>query len=213
MTEKTIKILLVDDHLVVRNGLRLMLASEPDFEIAAEAETAAQAMALVRKTRFDVVMLDIGLPDKNGLEVLKQMKDEQADIKVLMFSIYAEDMYAVRALKLGASGYLSKTTPAETLIAAIRKAASGGKYVSEFLAEKLANTVDHLHRVAHETLSNRELEVMKRLAVGDSLVQIGEMLHLSPSTITTYRARILEKLSLRSNAELARYALENGLLS
>jgi DNA-binding NarL/FixJ family response regulator len=212
MTEKKIKVLLVDDHLVVRNGLGLMLRSAQDIEVAGEASSAAEARAMVAANDFDVVLMDIGLPDKNGLELLKLIKADRPTLAVLMFSMYAEDIYAVRALKLGAAGYLTKNSPVETVVAAVRKAAAGGKYVSMALTEQLASMVGHKHLQAHQALSNRELEVMKLIAGGESLIGIGQRLNLSPSTVTTYRARILEKMRLGSNAELARYALEHGLL-
>jgi DNA-binding NarL/FixJ family response regulator len=212
MTDKKIKVLLVDDHQVVRNGLSLMLGSSHDIEVAGEAGSAEEARALVLAQDFDVVLMDIGLPDKNGLELLKLFKAERPALAVLMFSMYAEDIYAVRALKLGAAGYLTKNSPVETVIAAVRKAAAGGKYVSVALTEQLAGMVGQKHLQQHQALSNRELEVMKLIASGESLISIGQRLSLSPSTVTTYRARILEKMQLGSNAELARYALEHGLL-
>jgi DNA-binding NarL/FixJ family response regulator len=211
-THKKITVLLVDDHLVVRNGLRLMLRYARDIEVAGEAGSAQEAMVAMLARDFDVVLMDIGLPDKNGLELLKQIKAERPNLAVLMFSMYAEDIYAVRALKLGAAGYLTKNSPVETVVAAVRKVASGGRYFSEALTEQLASMVGQKHLQAHQALSNRELEVMKLIAGGESLISIGQRLGLSPSTVTTYRARILEKMRLSSNAELARYALEHGLL-
>ncbi|MBU0590381.1 MAG: response regulator transcription factor [Gammaproteobacteria bacterium] len=212
MADEKIKVLLVDDHVVVRNGLSLMLGSSPDIEVAGEASTADEARTMVQANEYDVVLMDIGLPDKNGLELLKLVKADKPTLAVLMFSMYAEEIYAVRALKLGAAGYLTKNSPVDVVLAAVRKAASGGKYVSPALTEQLAGMVGRPHMQSHHALSNRELEVLRLIAGGESLISIGQRLHLSPSTVTTYRSRILEKMGLGSNAELARYALENGLL-
>lgn len=207
-----IKVLLVDDHTVARNGVRLMLSEAQDIEVTREAESAEEAARLVRTQAFDVALLDIALPGKNGLDLLKQLRMEKPKMAVLILSMYSEDVYAIRALKLGASGYLTKNNPSATLIAAVRKVAAGGKYISPGLVDKLADMVDSESRMPHEILSDRELEILKLIAAGESLVTIGLMLHLSPKTITTYRTRILEKMELTSNAELARYARANGLL-
>jgi DNA-binding NarL/FixJ family response regulator len=213
MPGNRIKLLLVDDHAVVRSGVRLMMESVGDIEIAGEAETAQDALRLVREQNFDVALVDIGLSGKNGLELLKAISAEKPKIAVLIFSMYAEEAYAMRALKLGAAGYLNKNSSTAVIVAAIRKAASGGKYISPSLVEKFASLMGGGSPASHESLSDRELEVLKMIASGDSLVKIAAALHLSPNTITTYRTRILEKMSLSSNAELARYALENGLLT
>jgi DNA-binding NarL/FixJ family response regulator len=213
MLGNRIKLLLVDDHAVVRSGVRLMLESAGEIDVAGEAETTQEALRLVRENNFDVALVDIGLSGKNGLELLKAIGAEKPKIAVLIFSMYAEEAYAMRALKLGAAGYLTKNSSAAVIVAAIRKAASGGKYISPALVEKFASVMGGGSMASHESLSDRELEVLKMIASGDSLVKIAEALHLSPNTITTYRTRILEKMSLGSNAELARYALENGLLT
>jgi DNA-binding NarL/FixJ family response regulator len=213
MNVDTIKVLLVDDHTVVRNGVRLMLSSASEIRVTGEAETAQDALRLVREQDFDVALVDIALPGKNGLELLKSLRVAQPKLAVLILSTYSEEIYAIRALKLGAAGYLTKDSPTATLVAAVRKAAAGGKYVSPALTEKFATMMGSQATGSIEALSNRELEVMKLLAKGESLVAIGEILHLSPKTVTTYRARILEKMGLSSNAELARYAIENGLLA
>lgn len=212
MTENKIKVLLVDDHLVVRNGVRLMLGTADDMHIAAEAESAQEALQLAREQEFDVALVDIAMSGKNGLELLKALKAEKPKLAVLILTMYSEDVYAVRALKLGAAGYLTKNSPAAVIVAAVRKAASGGKYISAGVVEQFANLIGGDSVASHGALSNRELEVLKLIASGMTLVKIAEMLHLSPNTVTTYRARILEKMGLSSNAELARYALENGLL-
>jgi DNA-binding NarL/FixJ family response regulator len=169
-------------------------------------------MERVVERRFDVALVDIKMPGKNGLDLLKCLRNEYPRMAVLILSTYSEEIYAVRALKLGASGYLTKDAPTSTLIEAVRKAAAGGKHVSPALLEKLASLVGGGATGDHENLSNRELEVLKMIAAGESLVRIGELLHLSPNTVTTYRSRILDKMGMASNAELTRYALEHGLI-
>ncbi|HEV2609846.1 MAG TPA: response regulator transcription factor [Noviherbaspirillum sp.] len=212
MANNKIRIMLVDDHTVVRNGVRLMLSSESDIVVAGEAANAQDALALVRDRQFDVALVDIAMPGKNGLDLLRLLRAEQPKLAVLILSTYSEEVYAVRALKLGAAGYLTKDSPAAVLIAAVRKAAAGGKYVSQALTEKIAGMLGGGGAATHEELSNRELEVLKMIAAGESLVKIADTLHLSPNTVTTYRTRILEKMGMTSNAELTRYAIENGLL-
>jgi len=212
MTDKAIKVLLVDDHVIVRNGVRLMLGEAEDIAVMGEADNAQRALQLAREQAFDVALVDIALPDKNGLDLLKLLRAEKPKMAVLILSTYSEEIYAMRALKQGAAGYLTKDTPADALIAAVRRVAAGGKHVSPVLMEKLASIVGGGSTGTHEALSNRELEVLKRIAAGESLVKIAEVLHLSPHTVTTYRTRIMEKMGLTTNAELTRYAVENGLL-
>jgi len=207
-----ISVLLVDDHAIARNGVRLMLGTAPDISVEGEAGDAVEAMERVAERSFDVALVDIKMPGKNGLDLLKCLRTEYPRMAVLILSTYDEEIYAVRALKLGASGYLTKDTPTSTLVEAVRKAASGGKHVSPALLEKLASLVGGGATGDHEALSNRELEVFKLIAAGESLVRIGEKLHLSPNTVTTYRSRILDKMGMSSNAELTRYALEQGLI-
>lgn len=207
-----IRVLLVDDHALVRDGVRLMLGTSDDIEVAAEAENAHQALMLVERQDFDVALVDLALPGTNGLELLKRLRAQKPKLAVLILSMYAEDIYAVRALKHGAAGYLTKNSPVATVVAAVRKVAAGGKHVNPALLDKLANEICGGKKTRHELLSERELDVLRLIASGQSLVQIAGSLNLSPKTITTYRARILEKVSVSSNAELARYALENGLL-
>lgn len=209
---KKIRVLLVDDHAIVRNGVRLMLGEADDISVEGEAESAQRALQLVRTQEFDVALLDIAMPDKNGLDLLKQLRAEQPKLSVLILSTYSEEIYAMRAFKLGAAGYLTKDSPTSALINAVRKAAAGGKHVSPAMMEKLVSAIGGGAVGSHEALSNRELEVLKLIAGGESLVKIAETLHLSPHTVTTYRSRILEKMGLSSNAELTRYAIENGLL-
>ena len=213
MIDNKIKVLLVDDHSIVRNGVRRMLETVDDIEVTGEAETAQDAMRLVREKDFDVALIDIGLPDKSGLQLLKLVRTEKPKLAVLMLSMHSVEAYALRAIKQGAAGYLTKDISAVTLVAAVRNAAAGGKHISPELAEKLVNVIGRGDTAPHEALSDRELEVLKLLASGERLVRIAEILHLSPSTVTTYRTRILEKTGMDSNAKLARYALENGLLT
>jgi DNA-binding NarL/FixJ family response regulator len=212
MPNKKIGILLVDDHVIVRNGVRLMLSAEQDIVVQGEASSAQEAMQGIKEQDFDVALVDIAMPGKNGLDLLRMLKAEKPKLAVLILSTYSEEVYAVRAFKLGAAGYLTKDSPADVLVAAIRKAAAGGKYVTPSLMEKLAGLLGGEGVASHEKLSNRELEVLKMLAAGESLVKIAETLHLSPNTVTTYRTRILEKMGMANNAELTRYAIENGLL-
>ncbi|QRX83481.1 response regulator transcription factor [Glaciimonas sp. PAMC28666] len=212
MQNKKIRVLLVDDHAVVRNGVRLMLSVAPDILVMGEAETAEQAARLVRKQEFDVALVDIALAGQSGLDLLKRLRIEKPTLAVLILSMYSEEVYAVRALKLGAAGYLTKSNSATTMIEAVRKAATGGKYLTPTLVERLANMIGNDRVIPHEALSDRELEVLKLLALGESLVNIAKKLHLSPKTVTTHRTHILEKMGMSSNTALVRYALENGLL-
>lgn len=210
---KPIRILVIDDHTIARNGLRMMLGGDEELRVQGEAENAAEALKLLRKQGFDVALLDISLPDKHGLELLKTMREQYPGVAVLIVSMYAEDVYAVRALKLGAAGYLTKDCSTATLVAAVRKAASGGKYVTPTLLQKLAGMLGGgASDVPHEALTDRELEIFRMIAAGESLVNIAANLHLSPSTVTTYRARVLDKMDMKSNAELTRYGLDHGLL-
>lgn len=213
MARDPIRVLLVDDHAIARNGVRLMLGTADDIAVTAEAANAHQALDVMRGAPFDVAMVDITMPGMNGLDLLRQLRSRFPATAVLMLSTYSEEIYAVRALKQGAAGYLTKDVPAAVLVEAVRRAAAGRKYVSPALVEKLAALVSgDAAASGHETLSNRELEVFKLIAQGATLVRIGEMLHLSPNTVTTYRSRILEKMGMSSNADLTRYALEHGLI-
>jgi DNA-binding NarL/FixJ family response regulator len=213
MSINKIRVLLVDDHEVVRNGIRLMLGTADDIEVTGEAGTAREALGMMsREADFDVVLVDINLPDKNGLDLIKLLRDQKPALAALVLSMYPEEIYAARAFKHGAAGYLSKRSTADMVVAAVRKAAAGGKYVSPVLMEKLAGMIGGDYTGTHEVLSDRELEVLKLLAAGESLTRIAQLLHLSPSTVTTYRARTLEKMGMKNNAELTRYAFENGLL-
>lgn len=208
-----IKILIADDHPIVRRGLRQILAEEPDVGVVGEAGTAQKVLELVRKQHWDVVVLDITLPGKSGLDVLKELKQERPKLPVLVLSVHPEEQYAVRVLRAGAGGYMTKEKAPEELIKAITKVLQGGKYLSESLAEKLAFDLEtDAERPLHETLSDREYQVMLMIASGKTATQISKKLHLSVKTISTYRARILEKMRMKSNAELMRYAIQNRLI-
>ena len=212
MSASKVTVLLVDDHAVVRDGIRLMLDSVDDIEVAGEAATAHSALQATQAQHYDVVLVDINLPDSSGLGLIKRLRARGAKTAVVVLSAYPEEMYALRAFKQGAAAYLNKRSSADAIIAAVRKAAAGGRYVSPEVMERFAGIIGGETIDGHHALSDRELEVLKHLAAGESLVRIGELLHLSPSTVTTYRARLLEKMGMKSNAELTRYALEHGLL-
>lgn len=213
MTDKVIKVLLVDDHTVVRNGIQLMLGTASNIEVAGEAENAEDALKLVENESFNVALVDINMPGTGGLDLIKLLRAKKPQLRIVVLSMYSEDVYAMRALKLGAAGYLTKNCSASTVVSAVEKVAAGGKFFSPAVMDKLADIVGGNSPASHEALSDREMEVLKLIAQGDSLVTIADKLYLSPSTVTTYRTRILEKLQLKSNAELARYALVNGLLN
>lgn len=207
-----VNVLIADDHAVVRSGLRQFLASTEDLKITAEAATGEAVLALVRQGVFDVLLLDISLPDLDGLEVLKRVKREWPDLPVLIFSMHAEDEFAVPALNAGASGYLNKDSPPAQILTALRSVATGARYVSPALAEKLlAGTVSRGKRHPHEALSAREMEVLLLLSKGMPLTKIGQTLHVSVKTVSTYRSRVLEKLAMQSNAEVTRYVMEHKL--
>lgn len=206
------KILIVDDHAVVRSGIKEFLAAVDGFDVVAEAASGADALAIVRDQKLDVVLLDLSLPDIDGLELLKRMRHEVPDLPVLVFSVYPEEDYAVHAFDYGASGYLSKAGPPAEILQAIQAVAGGGRYVSPELAERLlSGSVSVGKRFPHDSLSRREMEVLLLLSNGISLTRIAEQLKLSVKTVGTYRGRILEKLDVRSNAELTRYVLQHKL--
>jgi two-component system, NarL family, invasion response regulator UvrY len=209
-----IHVLIVDDHKLVRDGLKQILDGTDDISVIDEAGDGEEAMLKITKNEFDVILLDIKLPKTNGLNILKLVKQERPKQRVLMLSMYPEEQYAIRALKSGASGYLTKDSASEELIAAIRKIALGGKYVTLSLAERLATYLDEEDDTPlHETLSNREYQVMSMIAKGSSVGEIAENLHLSVKTISTYRSRVLDKLRLKKNAEIIRYALKHDIVT
>ena len=208
-----IKILIADDHAVVREGLKKILADVMDMEVAGEAADGMEALQLMRGQDWDAVLLDISMPGKNGLDVLKAIRSEKPKLPVLMLSIYSESQYALRVLKAGASGYLTKESAPNQLVAAIRKVAQGGKYISSGLAEKLASELaDPSERLLHEALSDREMEILRLMAMGNTPSQIAESLFISSKTVSTYRARLLRKMKMQSNAELINYAIKNNLV-
>jgi two-component system invasion response regulator UvrY len=208
-----IRVLVADDHAVVRRGLVQILAEAPDMVVAGEASTGREVLQAVWKHDYDVLVLDIAMPEGGGLEVLQQLQTLKPDLRVLILSMYPERQYAVRALKTGAAGYLTKESVPDELIAAIRKVARGGKYVSQSLAEQLAGELrGEVEKEPHETLSDRQYQVMTLLAAGKSITDVAEELSLSVKTVSTYRARILDKLNLKSTAEIIRYALEHRLV-
>lgn len=208
-----IKILVVDDHAVVRAGLRNFLADCPDMQIAGDAANSEQAVRLVREQDWSVVLLDISLPDKSGVDVLKQIKREKPDLPVLVLSMHAETRYAVQLLRNGASGYLQKEAMAVDLVGAIRTVVLGRKYVSSAVAQLLANDIDTVgDGPLHGALSEREFEIFCRLARGQGATSIANDLSLSVKTVSTYRTRILEKMKLASNADLTYYAIKNNLI-
>jgi len=207
-----IRVLITDDHAVVRRGLKQILTETSDIEVTGEAETGSQAIQSVRQDAFDVMLLDISLPDKNGIEVLKQVKKEKPKLAVLMLSMHTEHEFAVRALKAGASGYLTKQSAPAQLVTAIRHVAAGKKYISPGLAEALANALGtDAEQPLHEALSDREFQTLRLIASGKTLSGISAELCLSPKTISVYRSRLLEKLRLKNNSELTRYVINNRL--
>ena len=210
MAEK-ILVLIADDHAIVRQGLRQILSETEDLVVAGEAEDGADALQLARQQEWDVFLLDISMPNRNGIDTLKQLKREHPRRPVLMLSMHAEDQYAVRAIQSGAAGYLTKQSAPEQLVTAIRQVALGKKYISPTLAEKLAGLVAGGEKPPLEKLADRELEVLRLLAAGKTLTQIAESLNIAVATVSTYRARLLEKLQLSSTAELIRFGLEQGL--
>jgi two-component system invasion response regulator UvrY len=208
-----IKILIADDHAIVRKGLKQILSETSDMVVAAEAADGRQCLELAGKNDLDLVLLDIAMPGRGGMDILKELKHEKPKLPILMLSMYPEEQYAVRALKAGASGYLTKESAPKELIAAIRKVSQGGKYVSSSLAEKLAVYMEtDFEKPVHETLSDREYQVMLMIASGKTVKQIADKLSLSVKTISTYRARILNKTGLKNNAKITYYAIKNALV-
>lgn len=207
------KILLVDDHELVREGIKKVLKKEVGLEIVGEASNSTGLNELLGKHKPDLIILDISLPDRGGLEVLKDLKMLYPKLPVLMLSMHPEERFAIRAIRSGASGYVTKDMAAQELVKAIQKIMCGRKYVSANLAEHMAAELEApSEKTPHEVLSDREFEVLRLIASGKKLSEIANQLSLSVNTVTTYRARILEKMNMRSNAELIRYALENHVV-
>ncbi len=210
---KKIRILIADDHPIVRAGFKLVISDTQDMTVADEAANGQEVLNLIRKHDYDIVLLDISMPGRNGLEVLKDLKAEKPKLPVMILSIYPEEQYAVRALRAGASGYMTKASAPNELIAAIRKISQGGKYISASLAEKLTDYLDEdASKPLHEKLSDREYQVMLLIASGKTVSDIADELCLSVKTISTYRSHILEKMKLKNNAEITLYAVQNKLV-
>jgi two-component system, NarL family, invasion response regulator UvrY len=209
-----IRILVADDHTVVREGVKQILSGLDDMIIEDEAENGQETLEKVSRGNYDVVLLDISMPGRSGLEILEEILTLRPKLPVLILSMHPEEQYAIRALRAGASGYLTKASASHELIGAIRKVSRGGKYVTASLAEKLATELDNrADKQRHEKLSNREYQVMLMLASGKSVSEIGEELCLSVKTVSTYRTRIMEKMDLKKNAELTFYAMNHNLLN
>jgi len=208
-----IKILIADDHTIVREGLKQIISDVSGMEVTDEATNGNEALSKIRAGGFDIVLLDISMPGKSGLETLKEIRMEDQTLPVLILTMHPEEQYAVRVLKAGASGYLTKESAPEELIRAIRKVTNGGKYISPSLAETLAlHLVVDNEKPLHETLSDREYQVLCKISSGNTISEIAKEMTLSVKTISTYRARILEKMGMKSNAELTYYAIKNELV-
>ena len=207
------KILICDDHKIVREGLKQILLQLREVSLIMDAANGNEALNLLKTECFDIVLLDVSLPDRNGLEVLQLVKEKWPSTNVLMLSMHPQEQYAIRALTLGASGYLTKDTASEELLFAVKNVSEGRKYISQSLAENLALHLDKdRSRPRHESLSGREFEIMIRLANGMSLLEIGKELFISNKTVSTYRSRIMQKMELAKNTELTRYCIENKLI-
>ncbi len=208
-----ISVMIADDHAIVRQGLKQILSETEDIKVTGEAETGFQAIKIARQQHFDVMLLDISLPDRNGIEILKQIKKDKPHLAVLMLSMHNEHEFAIRALKAGAAGYLNKQSAPAQLVIAIRQVSTGDKYVSPAVAQELANTVNtDADKPLHTTLSDREYQTLCFIAAGKTLSEISAEMFLSPKTVSVYRARLLEKLKLTNNSELIRYAIKNKLV-
>lgn len=208
-----IVVLVIDDHPVVRIGLSTILGRQRDIAVQGEAGTGAEARKLVAEKPWDVVVLDLNLPDRSGLEVLRELKRERPKLPILILGDHPEEQFAVRALRAGAAGYVSKRAAAEELVDAVRRLAQGGRYVNPAIAEELIGSLAKVSDQApHQRLSDREYQVLGLLASGRSVSQIAQEVKLSVKTISTYRTRILEKMEMRSNAELVQYVLKRGLV-
>ena len=209
-----IKILIADDHAVVRQGLKQIINDETDLTVTGEAESGAQVLQLIGKADFNVIILDITMPGgKSGLDLLPEIKNLRPPVKILILSMHAEEQFAIRALKSGASGYITKQSAPTELVKAIRKVQAGGKYISQSIAEQLAFFLsDDENKPLHEKLSDREFQVLRMIAAGETLREIADELNISEKTVSTYRARILEKMNMTRNAELIRYAVQSKLV-
>ena len=208
-----IRVLVADDHAVVRKGLVQILSDTESIRVVGEAPNAAEAIRQLRQTPCDVLLMDVSMPGKNGIEALKIVKEEFPQIKVLILSMYPEDQFGVRALKAGASGYLTKDSAPEKLIEALERIVSGKRYITPEMAELLAESMGPASEIApHHTLSDREFQTLRLIASGKKLSEIADTLALSPKTVSVYRTRLLEKMRLSNNAELTHYAIKHGLV-
>jgi two-component system invasion response regulator UvrY len=210
---RRMKILICDDHKIVRDGLRQILLQMAEVSFVGEAANGSETFSLLKHETFDIILLDISLPGMSGLEVLQLVKTKWPKINVLMLSMLPQEQYAIRALKLGASGYLTKDTASEELLVAIKKVSTGGKYISQSLAENLALQFDSdRDRNIHDSLSSREFDIMIKLANGLTLLEIGNELCISDKTVSTYRSRVMEKMGFSRNTDLTKYCLEKKLI-
>ncbi len=211
---KTIRVFVIDDHAIVREGVKQILAETADMICTGDADNGHEAIRLARKGEFDILLLDLSMPERGGIEILKQIRKEAPEIKVLVLSMHKEDQYAVRTLKAGASGYLNKQSAPDELVVAIREVLAGRKYISKELAQALAEQITGDHQAApHEILSDREYQTLTMIASGKCVSDIGKELNLSVKTISMYRSRLLQKMKLKNNAELMYYAMKNKLVS
>jgi len=208
-----IRILIADDHFIVREGLKKIIREVGDMSITGEAETGHAVMDQIAKNQYDLLILDISMPGLRGLDLLKSVKQKQPELPVLMLTVFSEKQYAIRALQAGASGYLTKDKLFEDIIAAVRKVVTGGKYISAELAEHMADSLDQGYDVPfHTKLSDREYTVFDMIVRGSTISEIAEALFISPKTVSTYRARVLEKMNMKTNAELVLYAIMQELI-
>ena len=208
-----VRIVVADDHTIVREGLKQILAGQPDFEVVAEAADGHEVMKRVRELDFDVLLLDMSMPGKSGVELVKQVRSEKPKLRILILTMHEEHQYAVRAIRAGASGYLTKEGASSQLVTALRKVASGGAYISAEVAEQLAlNAMPDAAGPPHERLSDREFQVFRMIAEGKSVSEIAERLNLSVKTVSTHKANVLQKMNMTNQGELIRYAIENNLV-
>ncbi|MBF0472643.1 MAG: response regulator transcription factor [Nitrospirae bacterium] len=207
-----LNVLIADDHAIVREGMRQILSSTSDINLTAEASDGIEMLSMIRKKKFDVILMDISMPGLNGLDALKQLKTEFPSLPVLILSMYPEEQYARRFLKAGASGYLTKASAPDELIIAIRKVSEGKKYISPTLADMLASSLDQdTDKMPHELLSDREYQIMLMIALGKTPRVISQELSLSVKTVNNYRMRVLEKMNMKSNAEITTYVIDKSL--
>ena len=208
-----IRIVVCDDHAIVREGLKGILAAQADFQVVAEASDGHEALKRVRELEFDVLLLDMSMPGKSGVELIKQVKAEKPKLRILVLTMHEEHQYAVRAIRAGASGYLTKEGASAQLVTALRRVASGGAYISAEVAEQLAlGAMPDANAAPHEKLSDREFQVFRMIAEGKSVSEIADRLNLSVKTVSTHKANVLSKMGMTTQGELIRYALENGLV-